>query len=224
MHSSKTLFSTLSVAIFSINLLFSVQVQAKQENNDLMSFAILGAIGSFGLACYEEKAPCSFKPGVDTDKLTFSFDVGADRSTKHINLSVGTDWQEPVFENNSLAITGRLETRLHHWWSTSKSPSNKSGYLLGITPVFHYQPRHYTIGNTSMIPFAEMGGGPYLMSDITIENEYKSTQFQFGSIFGLGVKNKTFEATYRYLHISNAGIEMPNPGTDFHSIHIGYYF
>jgi len=53
---------------------------------------------------------------------------------------------------------------------------------------------------------------------IVIEDEYKSTQFQFGSILGLGVKHKQFEISYRYLHISNAGIEMPNPGTDFHSL------
>nr|MDA3806331.1 acyloxyacyl hydrolase [Thiomicrorhabdus sp.] len=99
------------------------------------------------------------------------------------------------------------------------NPDNDSGYIIGITPVFHYQPKNYRY-----TPFIEMGGGPHLLSDITIENDYKSTQFQFGSIFGLGVKNQDFEISYRYLHISNAGIEMPNPGTDFHNIHVGYYF
>ncbi len=219
MHSSKTLFSGLLTGLFTVSLLFSSQTQAKQENNDLMSFAILGAIGSLGLACYEGKAPCSLSPGVDTDKLTFSLDAGADRTTDHLRLGLGADWKEAVFETESWEVVGRLEGSLHSWSSTLSNPDNESGYIIGITPVFHYQPKNYTY-----TPFIEMGGGPHLLSDITIENEYKSTQFQFGSIFGLGVKNRDFEISYRYLHISNAGIEMPNPGTDFHNIHAGYHF
>ncbi|GKT11873.1 MAG: lipid A 3-O-deacylase [Thiomicrorhabdus sp.] len=224
MHSSKRLLTTLSVTIFSINLLFSGQIQAKQENNDLMSFAILGAISSFGLACYQGKAPCTLEPGIDTDKLIYSLDIGADRSAKQTSIAIGADWKEPVFEADSWSVTGRLEGRLHQWYSTLSHANNKSGYMLGIAPVFNYQPRNYSISSTGLVPFAEMGGGPYLMDNITVEDEYKSTQFQFGSIFGFGVKNKDLELTYRYLHISNAGIEMPNPGTDFHSIHLGYRF
>ncbi len=219
MHSSKTLFSALLMAIFTLGLLFSSQTQAKQENNDLMSFAILGAIGSLGFACYEGKAPCSLSSGIDTDKLTFSLDAGSDRTTDHLRLGLGADWQEAVFETDSWEVSGRLEGSLHYWSSTLENPENKSGYIIGITPVFHYQPKNFTY-----TPFIEMGGGPHLLSDITIENDYKSTQFQFGSIFGLGVKNQDFEISYRYLHISNAGIEMPNPGTDFHNIHVGYHF
>jgi len=219
MYPSKTTLSTLSIGILSLSLLFSSQIQAKQENNDLMSFAILGAIGSLGLACYEGKAPCSFDPGVDANKLTFSLDSGADRNTQHLRLGLGADWKEAVYETKSWEITGRLEGSLHHWNSTLDNPKNDSGYILGITPVFHYQPKNYSI-----TPFIEMGGGPHLLDNITIENEYKSTQFQFGSIFGLGLKGKQFEVSYRYLHISNAGIEMPNPGTDFHNLHIGYHF
>ena len=219
MHSSKTSFSAVLMAIFTLSLLFSAPTQAKQENNDPMTFAILGAIGSLGLACYEGKAPCSLSPGIDSDRLTLSLDAGSDRTTDHLRLGLGADWQEAVFETASWEVSGRLEGSLHYWSSTLENPENKSGYIIGITPVFHYQPKNFTY-----TPFIEMGGGPHLLSDITIENDYKSTQFQFGSIFGLGVKNQDFEISYRYLHISNAGIEMPNPGTDFHNIHIGYHF
>lgn len=226
MHSSKTQFSSLLIGLLTVCLLFSSQSQAKQENNDPMAFAILGAIGSLGLACYQGKAPCSLSPGVDTDKLTFSLDNGADRSTKHLRLGIGADWIEPVYEAKTWQVTGRLEGSLHQWSSTLSNPKNDSGYILGIAPVFHYEPKPLSslYLSHSITPFIEMGGGPHLLSDITIENDYKSTQFQFGSIFGLGLKNQTFEISYRYLHISNAGIEMPNPGTDFHDLHIGYYF
>ncbi len=219
MHSSKTLFSSLLMALFTLSLLFSTQTQATTSNNDLRPFAILGAIGSIGFACYEGKGPCLFSSGVDTDKLTFSLDAGSDNTTDQLRLGLGADWKEAIYEAPSWEIVGRLEGSLHRWSSTLKNPKNDSGYIIGLTPVFHYQPK-----NHRYTPFIEMGGGPHLLSDITIGNEYKTTQFQFGAIFGIGVKNENFEIGYRYLHISNAGIERPNPGTDFQDIHVGYYF
>ncbi len=219
MVASKALFFTAISIAFILSLFSPPPVQAKQENNDLMSFAILGALGSFGLACYQGKAPCSFEPNINTDALTFSMDIGADRTTEQSRISLGADWKEPVYDTESWQVVGRLEGSLQKWWSTLDKPQNSEGYILGITPVFYYQPKHM-----KFTPFIEMGGGPYLLSNIVIENEYKSTQFQFGSIFGLGIKHKQLEVSYRYLHISNAGIEMPNPGTDFHSLHFAYSF
>ncbi|NPA71776.1 MAG: acyloxyacyl hydrolase [Gammaproteobacteria bacterium] len=223
MRRFKADFSPLSAISLTFCLLFADNIYAKQENNDLMSFAILGAIGSLSLACYEGKAPCTLAPGIDTNKLTISLDNGADRSTHHMRLSLGADWKESIYETDNWKVSGRLEASLHSWSSTLNTPLNKSGYIIGVSPVFQYQPKNYTTAY-SMIPYIELGGGPHLLDNIVIENDYKSTQFQFGSIFGLGIKNRDFEISYRYLHISNAGIEMPNPGTDFHNLHIGYYF
>ncbi|MGM0542131.1 MAG: acyloxyacyl hydrolase [Pseudomonadota bacterium] len=219
MHSCKRFISTLFTLLFASSLLFSTQAVAKQDNDELMSLAILGAIGSLGLACYQGKTPCSLTPGLNTEQLTFSIDAGSDNTTDQFRLGLGADWQEPVFETASWEIAGRLEGSLHYWSSTLANPENESGYIIGLTPVFHYQPKNFTY-----TPFIELGGGPHLLSDIVVEDDYKSTQFQFGSIVGFGVKNQDFEISYRYLHISNAGIEVPNPGTNFHNIHIGYYF
>jgi len=219
MIASKALFfNTFALAVV-LSLFFTPPVQAKKENNDLMPFAILGALGSLGLACYQGKAPCTLNPSLNTDALTWSLDIGADRTTEQSRISLGADWKAPVYETSSWEVVGRLEGSIQKWWSTLTHPQNSEGYILGITPVFHYQPK-----NRTFTPFIEMGGGPHLLNNIVIENEYKSTQFQFGSILGLGIKHKQFEVSYRYLHISNAGIEMPNPGTDFHSLHIAYAF
>lgn len=231
MHSAKTLFSgpsnrlkpafkgvTLATLITSTSL-FSPTIFAADAQNGPMSLAILGALGSLGFACYQGKAPCSLSPGINTDQLTFSLDLGEDSTLKHARIALGANWQEKIYEANSWEIAGRWEVNLNHWDSTLSNPNQDTGYMLGITPVFHYQ-----LKNRAITPFIEMGGGPQLLSNVTVENEFKSTQFQFGSIFGLGVKTADFEVGYRYLHISNAGIEMPNPGTDFHNIHVGYYF
>ncbi len=219
MVASKKLFFTTTCVILYLSALFSSPLFAKQENNDPMSFAILGALGSLALACTQNTAPCALEPGINPHALTLNLDIGADRTTEQIRISLGADWNQPVYEAQNWHVIGRLEGSLQKWWSTLPNSLNKEGYILGITPVFHYQLKHM-----NFTPFIEMGGGPYLLNNIVIENEYKSTQFQFGSIFGLGMKHKQFEISYRYLHISNAGIEMPNPGTDFHSLHMAYSF
>ncbi|OYX04636.1 MAG: acyloxyacyl hydrolase, partial [Thiotrichales bacterium 32-46-8] len=41
---------------------------------------------------------------------------------------------------------------------------------------------------------------------------------------GLGWENQQFRLGYKYLHVSNANIEIPNPSTDFHFVELGYRF
>ena len=219
MQNSKTIFSTVLSTLIIASTLTPATSQAENSNNGPMSLAILGALGSLGLACYQGTAPCVLRPHINTDKLTFSADAGTDNKLNHARIAIGADWDEKVFEAKNWEVTGRWDFSLHGWNSDEKNIANDSGYIIGLTPVFHYQ-----LKNFAYTPFIEMGGGPHILSDINIENEYKSTQFQFGSIFGLGVKRDALEISYRYLHISNAGIEMPNPGTDIHNIHIGYHF
>ncbi len=221
MHSWNQRFSWLFIAAGLLPILtVSQTAQAAKANNDPMSFAILGALGSLGLACYQGgKAPCSLTPDVDIDKLSVSYDQGADSTLQHYRVALGADWLHNFYESENFEISGRWEINLNYWNSTLDNPTKDDGYMIGVTPVFHY-----TYKMSSIMPYIEMGGGPQLLSNIQIENEYKSTQFQFGSIIGIGLKNNQFEIGYRYLHISNAGIEMPNPGTDFHNVHLGYHF
>lgn len=189
------------------------------SNDFLMNATILGAISSLGFACYQGKAPCSLSPGIDTDKLTFSLDFGEDNTVKQTRLALGVDWLEKIYQSKNITVTGRIELNTNIWKSSLKNAKNKSGYIIGITPVFRYISPKITRGG-----YFELGGGPQYLSNTIIEDENKSTQFQFGSILGFGFAGKTFEAGYRYLHISNANIEIPNPGTDFHSLHLAYKF
>jgi hypothetical protein len=219
MQNSKTVFSAVLSTFIIAATLTPATSHAENSNNGPMSLAILGAIGSLGFACYQGTAPCVLRPHINTDELTFSTDVGSDNNLKHVRVAIGADWTEKVFESENWEVAGRWDFSVHGWNSDEKNIANDAGYIIGLTPVFQYQ-----LKNMAYTPFIEMGGGPHLLSDVRLENENKSTQFQFGSILGLGVKRDAIEVSYRYLHISNAGIEMPNPGTDIHNIHIGYHF
>jgi len=206
--------------IHSSNLFASENNESFDTSNDaLMQTTIIGAIASFAFACYQGKAPCSLSPNINTDKLTFSLDMGADNTIKHARLALGADWLENIYEGKNLKISGRMEINANFWQSTLDNPTNKNGFIIGIHPIFRYSSP--TIFQQA---YFELGAGPQIISDTILENENKSTLFQFGNVFGFGYANKNYEVGYRYLHYSNANIKMPNPGTDFHNLHVAYKF
>ena len=221
MKHSKTLFSLFLSATLSVtSVLTPTMTHAGDSNNSPQTFAILGAVGSLAFACYQGKPPCVLGNHINTDELSVSFDHGEDLTLTNNRLAIGANWDEKVYESESWELVGRWDLSFHKWTSDQKNnPGSKSGTIIGLSPVFHYQ-----LKNMAYTPYIELGGGPHLLSDVQIEDENKSTQFQFGSIFGLGIKREGIEIGYRYLHISNANIKMPNPGTDIHSLHLGYHF
>lgn len=205
--------------LFLLILIGTKPVQADTSNDGLMNATIIGAIASLGFACYEGKAPCSLNPSLNTDKLTLSIDQGSDETTQQVRFALGADWMEDLYNSENFRIDGRWEINTNYWYSTQTHPAESDGYIIGLTPVFNYSWKLSPIE-----PYFELGGGPQYLSTDTIENEFKSTQFQFGSILGFGIQNEHIEVGYRYLHISNANIELPNPGTDFHNFHLAYKF
>ena len=215
-HPKKTVFS----ALLTICVVFSSPyAKADSTNSALMNLTIVSAIASIGFACYEGQAPCSLHPDVDTSRTTLSLDSGADDTLKQTRIGLGADWNSALYDSDRFSINGRWEVSANEWHSTRKHPKNKSGWIIGLTPIFHYNWKL-----DGFTPYIETGAGPHFISDINVEDEYKSTQFQFGDILGIGFTTKHFEVGYRYLHISNANIEVPNPGLDFHNLHIGYKF
>lgn len=216
-HANKTLLTSLLISFLFVT--GTKPAYSDDSTSNMMNLAIWSAVASFGFACYKGQAPCSLNPELNTDKSTVSFDSGSDHSIKQNRIALGADWKSPLFENDTFSINGRWEINANEWHSTLKNPKNKSGWIIGLTPVFHYNWKL-----SSFTPYFEAGAGPQFISNVTIENTYKSTQFQFGDILGLGISTKHFEIGYRYLHISNANIEVPNPGTNFHNLHIGYKF
>jgi lipid A 3-O-deacylase len=67
-------------------------------------------------------------------------------------------------------------------------------------------------------PYAEFGLGAHVLSDDRIGDRVLSTSYQFGSHLGVGLvmgARHAWELGVRFQHLSNAGLETPNPGMDF---------
>jgi hypothetical protein len=72
----------------------------------------------------------------------------------------------------------------------------------------------------------DIGFGPaYLSRDRFGRKDDLSGHFQFLTHFGLTyLIRQNLTVSYQYQHMSNANIQLPNPGINFHSLQLAYLF
>ena len=96
------------------------------------------------------------------------------------------------------------------------------GRMLGATPIFRFDFRPWG----RVVPFLDVGSGP--LNTTTNEHAPELTgHFQFMSQGGAGIQyffrpQRALVLEYRYLHLSNAGVEPPNHGFNASMITIGF--
>lgn len=107
------------------------------------------------------------------------------------------------------------ELTLMQWRYPSPIAGERDHLLgIGVTPVVRWRP------SAAASWHVEAGIGAHWLSEKyrTDRREF-STRFQFGDLIGVGWQfgaRRQWEVGYRFIHYSNAGIERPNPGENFH--------
>jgi hypothetical protein len=92
------------------------------------------------------------------------------------------------------------------------SQNRSTGFIGALGPVVGIGHRHFPL-------YLEMGISPALISRYQFEQRDFGGPFQFVSHVGLGYRfNSRFELEYRIQHMSNAGLETPNPGVNLQSV------
>jgi len=96
------------------------------------------------------------------------------------------------------------------------------GRMLGATLTFRFNFKPWG----RMVPFLDVGSGP-LNTTTNLHAPELSGHFQFLSQGGGGIQyffrpQRAFVFEYRYLHMSNAGVEAPNPGFNASMLSIGF--
>ena len=137
---------------------------------------------------------------------------------------LGAQWELfKWFEGSSWNLVNYLELSAGSWHATDVDGSHDIGDI-GLTPVFRLQ----KAGLDGFIPYAEVGVGIHGLTSTNItKNRQFSTNFQFGDHVGVGLRfgeKAKYDVGYRYQHLSNAGIDHPNPGINFHQLHLQYHF
>ncbi len=92
---------------------------------------------------------------------------------------------------------------------------------VALSPVFVY---YFDKGNQTMRPYIEGGVGLAYINETRIQGRDMSTNFQFEDRIGVGVRMKSFDLNFRYMHYSNASIKAPNDGIDIWIGSLSWFF
>jgi lipid A 3-O-deacylase len=158
------------------------------------------------------------------DDAAVEFGLGDD-STDLIRLDMGWDWNVRWLETEDWHLGGYWELDVGYW--DGKNGEHGAGDLfeLGFTPVFRFQRNPYT--DLAIAPYVEGAIGAHLLSETWISGRDLSTNFQFGSHIGLGMrvgKSQRLDLGYRFQHLSNGSIKGENDGINFHIVRLSYRF
>jgi lipid A 3-O-deacylase len=142
-----------------------------------------------------------------------SLSVERGNGTRGIDLSwrLGAQWQRHLRWLPSEHWSFFWDASLGEWQSGAGSVSD-----LGLTPTFRYnlEGRLYLDGAIGVHWLSDTKVGPQV--DL-------STRFQFGDHLGMGWRFKKYDLSVRLQHLSNAGIENPNPGVNFLQVRLQYW-
>jgi len=198
--------------------LLAFTARAENDTDTLMkNTAIAGALASWAVAAWlgDDIKGAVLHAG---PRQHLGLAGGSASQTELAQMMFGWDFAHNLIERPSWRLRGQWEVDLSGWWADRSSRRNNSGWMVGITPVLQFEHR------SRYRPYAEFGIGLKYLSDIVVGDEYKSTQLQFGDLVGVGVTLDNWQLGLRFLHISNAGIETPNPGTNYYGIKLDYAF
>lgn len=105
------------------------------------------------------------------------------------------------------------------WWSDGEY--GRSVWEVGVTPVFAAH-RAVPAGQIGI----NLGIGAHLLSAVRFEDRHLGSAFQFGDHVGVEWRspNGSWTLAYRYQHLSNASIQSPNDGVEFHLLRLDWSF
>lgn len=122
------------------------------------------------------------------------------------------------------------ESSLAHWEGPDRpdlGPERATDLTAATSgPMFRWQ-RQHALGNTTFIPYTELGVGLSWLSETEIEGRVLSLHFQFEDKFGIGTrfgKHQQYDFALRAYHYSNASIKRPNSGVNLAMASVGLWF
>ena len=143
---------------------------------------------------------CAF-PSHAIDALALEVGYGEDR-TSLLRFAVVERWnREPRPLGRKWQLTGYWDFSAALWDNAVESTAD-----LGITPVFRFERGPL---------YLEAAIGLHLVQTRISASRVFSTAVQFGDHVGIGWHSRRWDFAARVQHLSNAGIDHPNPGINF---------
>ncbi len=149
-----------------------------------------------------------------------AIESGQDHRTEMRRVGTQWQWSQRWLQGEDWHLGGFWDLGLAQWEQNVPGTRNRLREL-GLTPVFRLQ------ANDLRGVYAEAGIGAHLLGATSLGNKHFGSAFQFGNHLGFGYRFGTrgeFDISYRYQHLSNAGIKLPNSGLDSNQVRLQYWF
>jgi len=134
------------------------------------------------------------------------------------------DWNQKWFAWHGWHLGGYWDVSAGVLNADSGGPVNNNAGDFSFTPTFRYQQTDLS----KIAPYFDAGVGAHLWTRTTLTTHIKSgTAFQFGEHVGVGFRfgeRGIYDLSYRYQHMSNAGIKEPNPGLNLQLVRFQIHF
>jgi len=153
-----------------------------------------------------------------------SIEAGYGDHTNMERLSLSHAWETRWFTDHMWSLGGYWDAGIGTWNPHAATGGNQVTTDFSITPV--WRARQTKIGG--LTPFVELAVGVHYLSQSRIfYDKNMSTHFQFGDHIGAGVtvgEKQDWDVMDRFQHLSNGGIQNPNPGINFLQLRVGHWF
>ena len=161
---------------------------------------------------------------LDSVSLEYGTSDSSNASVDLVRLGLQWTWALRFALGSSWHIGGYWDLSLAYWSNDSPSRTNSGLADIGVTPVLRLEPTD----PGAVAPYFELASGAHLLLRSSVSTERRlGSLFQFGSHVGLGLRfgaRREVDLSYRYQHLSNAGIKQPNQGINFHVLRLQYHF
>lgn len=150
-----------------------------------------------------------------------AIEVGRSGKTDMALVAAQWQWAQRWLQRSGSHVGGYWEVSAARWTRDASPGQNSQLADFGVTPVFRWQ------ANDLHGFYIEGGIGAHLISTTQLGSRTLSTAFQFGDHAGVGYRfgaRGAADVSYRYQHLSNAGIKTPNQGLEAHQIRLQYWF
>ncbi len=158
--------------------------------------------------------------GLKADRMIF--ETGGGESVNIIRAGAQWDWEEDILEFLGFSLDAYLQFDYAKWQSTKDSSQVGANNSIGFTPVFRF------IRRTDWATiYLDTSIGIALVSSTQINDNGFGSNFQFTDSLSVGAffgNRRQWGVGYKYNHMSNNSIKLPNNGINFHLVSISYEY
>jgi len=222
MHSNHPAPRTARLALAAAALALAAAAPARAETGlgtGLKNTAIAGTVATWAVAAFKGAPFFGCLVNGQRGNDGWGARVAAGKDSELSYESIGVQRHEcALTEVGPFSLDMSPVISAGAWQAKSDSLYHHDAFDVAFVPMMHWR---YPVSQGARLDL-EFGIGPAFLSEPSIGNRQKSTEFQFSDHFGIGVSSADghWRAGFAFRHVSNLSIKTPNDAVDFKGIAI----